>query len=50
MKVELLFVDVTPVGVPDRAERAILGMILFFWQIQAIVAFRDLLCDVRIPS
>ena len=28
LKIEWLFVDVTPVGPPDRAERAVLGMVL----------------------
>ena len=40
MKTEWLFADVTPAGSPDRAERAILGMILgVFWSIQAFIAY-----------
>ena len=37
MKIKWLVADVTPVGLPVRAERDILVMILeYFWQIQAI--------------
>ena len=43
--------DVTAVGSPDRAERAILGMILgVFWSIQATFVVGEPLCDVGIPS
>ena len=42
--------DVTSVGSPDRAERAILGMILgVFWPIQAVFVAREPLCDVGTP-
>ena len=52
MKIVLLVDDVTAVGSPDRAERAIWGVIL-----AVLGQFRPLLwlgsyilCDVRIPS
>ena len=53
MTLEWLFADVTPVGSPDRAEHAGLGMILgVFWPIQVIFVIESgkPLCDVRIPS
>ena len=48
MKMEWLVTDVTPVGSPDRAERAILGMIWLsvFWPIQAVFVVGEPLCDV----
>ena len=58
MKPDWLIVDVTPAGSPDRAERAILGMMLgVFVQFRAFFGlFRPLLwsgeplCDVGTPS
>ena len=47
MKKEWLAANVTPVVSPDRAERAILGMILdVFCPIQAMFVAGELLCDV----
>ena len=48
-KIERLVV--TAVGAPDRAECAILGVILavFFWSIQATFVIGDPLCDVGSP-
>ena len=51
MKIEWLITDVPAVRSPDRAERAILGMILgVFWPIQALFVIGEPLCDVRSPS
>ena len=54
MKIRWFVTKVTAVGSPDRAERAILGVILavFFWAIQSNFCGRggEPLCDVRIPS
>ena len=51
MKIEWLVTNVTAVGSPDRAERAILGMILdIFWPIQATFVAREPLSNARIPS
>ena len=53
MKIEWLVTDVTPVEFPDRAERAIMGLILAklgFGQIQAVFAVGEPLCDVGTSS
>ena len=53
MKVEGLVTDVTAVRTPDRAECAILGVILalrFFWPIQAVFVVTEPLCNVGNPS
>ena len=52
MNIEWLNTDVTAVGCPDRAERAILGVILagLFWPIKAICVAGEPLCDVGTPS
>ena len=52
MKIKRFVVDVTAVGSPDRAEHAILRMILtvFFWPIQAVFVVREPLCGVGTPS
>ena len=51
MKIECLATIVTAVGSPDRAERAIWGVILnIFWPIQATFVVREPRCDVRTPS
>ena len=51
MKIEWLITNVTAVGSPDRAERAISGMILgIFCLIQATFVVGEPLCDVRAPS
>ena len=51
MKIECLVADVTPVGSPDRAECAILGVILgVFRPIQAIFVIRKPQYDVGIRS
>ena len=49
MKIEWLLTDITPVGSLDRAEHAILGVILVrhFWPFQAIFVVREAFCDVR---
>ena len=52
MKIEWLVTDVTAVGSPDRAERAILEVIFarrFLGQIQAVFVVGELLCDVGTP-
>ena len=52
MKIELLDTDVTDVGSPDRAELAILGVILarrFFLQIQAAYVDSEPLCNAETP-
>ena len=51
MKIEWLVADVTAVGFPDRAERAILWMILagLFWAVQAIFVVGEPLWDVGTP-
>ena len=47
MKREWLVADVTPVGSPNRAERAILGVILdAFWSIQVVCVVGEPFCDV----
>ena len=49
MKIKWFVTDVTAVGTPDRAERAILKLILagpFFWPIQAVFVVGEPLCDV----
>ena len=49
--VEWLLAGVTPAVSPDRAERAILGMILdVFWPIQGVLVVGEPLCDVGIGS
>ena len=53
MKIEWLVADVIAVGSPDRAERAILGVILaecFFLPIQAVFRVGEQLCGVGTPS
>ena len=53
MKIERLVTHETAVGSPDRAERAILKVILagpFFKPIQAVVVVREPLCDVETTS
>ena len=52
IKPEQLIANVTPAGSPDRAECAILGMILAgrFWPIQAVFVVAEPLCDVGISS
>ena len=53
MKIEWLVADVTAVGFPDRAERAILGVILaecVFWSMQALFVVGEPFCDIRTPS
>ena len=51
MKIEWLLADVKAVGLPDRAERDILGVILdVFWSIQAVLVAGEPLCDIEIPS
>ena len=53
MKTEWLVTDVTAVGSPDRAERAILGVILagrFFLPNQVVFLVGEPLCDVATPS
>ena len=53
MKIKWLIADVTAVGSPDIAERAILGQILagaLFWPIQAVFVVGGPLCDVGTPS
>ena len=50
MKIEWFVTDETAVGSPNRAERAILGVILgVFWSIQAVFVVREPLYDVGIP-
>ena len=52
MKIEWLVTNVTAVRTPDRAERAILGVILAglcFWSIQAVFVVGEPLCDVENP-
>ena len=48
MKIEWLVADVTTVGSPDRAERAILEMMLA--GNSPVYVLRELLCDVGTPS
>ena len=53
MKIECLVANVTAVESPDRAERAILEVILagrFFLLIQDIFVVGGPLCDVGTPS
>ena len=52
MKIEWLVTDVTVIGSPDRAERAILGVILAgrFSPIQAVLMAMEPLHDVGTPS
>ena len=53
MKIKWLVADVTPVGSPDRAERAILGVDVgwaFFSPIQVVFAFGGPLCEAGTPS
>ena len=53
MKTEWFVANASAVGFPDRAERAILGVILaerFFFPIQAVFVVREPLCDVGTPS
>ena len=58
MKPEWLIADVSPVGSPNRAERAIFGMILgvywpiqgVFWPIQDAFVVGEPLGDVGTPS
>ena len=51
VKIEWLVADVTAVGSPDRAERAILGVILVGRDIADLDVFvvGKLLCDVGTP-
>ena len=50
-KIEGQVADLTAVGSPDRAEHAILGIILgIFWPIQANLVVEEPLCDLGIPS
>ena len=52
MKTEWFVANVTAIRSPDRAERAILGVIWLgiFWPIQAVFADRETLCEAGIPS
>ena len=53
MKIESLVSAVTAVGSPNRAERAMLGVILagcLFWPIQDIFVVAEPLCDVGTSS
>ena len=51
VKTEWLVTNVKPIGSPDRADHAILGVILdVFWQIQAVFVVGKRLCDVGTPS
>ena len=52
MKIEWFNTNVTAVGCPDKAEPAILGVILFglFWPIQAVFVAGEPHCDVGTPS
>ena len=53
MKIEWLVTDATAVGSPDKAERAILGVILaryFFCRFRPIFVVTEPFCDVRTPS
>ena len=52
MKIEWLVADVTPVGIPDRAENEILGILLdVFWPIQAtFVVGEPFVISIGIPS
>ena len=51
MKIKWIVADVTPVGSSDRAEHAILGVILgVFLPIQATFVVGEPLCDVGISS
>ena len=52
MKIEWFVIYVTPVGSPDRAERAILGVILagLFWPNQDMFVVAEPLCDVGTSS
>ena len=52
MKREWSVDDVTVAGSPDRAEHAILGMMILsvFWPIQAAFVVGEPLCVVGIPS
>ena len=53
MKIEWLVPDLTSVGFPDRAERAILGLILagqLCLPIQAVFVVREPFRDVGISS
>ena len=43
--------NVTPVGSPEKVERAVLGMVLgIFWSIQAVFVIGEPLCDIGSPS
>ena len=51
MKIEWLVTDVTAVESPERAERAILEVLLgVFWLIQAVFVVGEPLCGVGPPS
>ena len=52
MKIEWLVATVTAVGPPDRAERAVSGMVLArrFFPIQSVFVDEEPLCDVGTPS
>ena len=51
MDLKRLIADITAVESPERAERAILGVILgVFWSVQAIFVVRKPLCGVGTPS
>ena len=51
MKIEWLVTDVTAVGSPDRAGRAILGVILaVFLSTWATLVVGEPFCDLGIPS
>ena len=51
MKTKWFVVNVTAVGSPDRAERAIFWVSLgIFWPIQALFVVGEPLCGVGTPS
>ena len=53
LKIKWVIANVTAVGSPNRAERAILGRILagaLFWIVQAVFVVREPLCDVGTSS
>ena len=50
-KIKWLVTDVTAVESPERAERAILGVLLgIFWSIKAVYVVLEPLCGVGTPS
>ena len=52
VKIKWLVTNVTAVGSPDSAERAILGVVLAasFWTIQVMFVDAEALCGVGTPS